>query len=181
LKCDRYQDENNFARAGGLKPDWALPLLALGVSQLEAGETPKAVNSFRTARGVDPKDFRAHYLYATALARENDSDKNRAEAIAALRKAVELNPQDARSHAQLGQLQLAAGKPEVAAIEWQTTLKIEPENTTALYQLGLLYRKQGKTEAAKRLLQTFQRVKAKKHRDEESLVQMLRVVPENAR
>jgi hypothetical protein len=60
-------------------------------------------------------------------------------------------------------------------------LKIEPENTTALYQLGLLYRKQGKTEAAKRLLQTFQRVKAKKHRDEESLVQMLRVVPENAR
>ena len=181
LKGDRDQAESNFAQARGLKPDWALPLLALGVSQLEAGEVAKAVKSFRNARAVDPNDFRAHYLYATALARENDSDQNRAEAVAALRKAVEINPHDARSHAQLGQLQLAAGKPEAAAIEWQATLKIEPENTTALYQLGLLYRKQGKTEAAERLLQTFQSVKAKKHREEESLVQLLRMGPEKAR
>ena len=180
LNGDRDQAESNFVRAGGLKPDWTLPLLALGVSQLEAGEAGRAVSSFRHARAVDPNDFRAHYLYASALARENSSDENRAEAIAALRKAVELNPRDARSHAQLGQLQLAAGKPEAATIEWQTTLKIDPENTTALYQLGLLYRKQGKTAAAEHLLQTFQRVKARKHHDEESLVQMLRVVPEKA-
>jgi cytochrome c-type biogenesis protein CcmH/NrfG len=180
LKGDRDQAENSFGWAGRLKPGWPLPLLALGVCQLEAGEAAKAVTSFRNARALDPNDFRTHDLYATALVRENDTE-NRTEALAALHKAVELNPNDARSHALLGQLQLAAGKPEAAVIEWQTTLKIEPENITALYQLGLLYRKQGKTAAAERLLQTFQSVKAKKSRGEVSLVQMLRVVPEKAR
>jgi len=41
----------------------------------------------------------------------------------------------------------------------------------------LLYRKQGKTEQAERLLATFQRVKAKRRSEEESLVEILRVAP----
>ena len=78
----------------------------------------------------------------------------------------------------LGQLDLAAGKPDAAALDWQTALKIEPENTIALYQLGLLRRRQGKTAEAERLMQAFQRVKARMPGEEKSLVQILRVVPE---
>jgi len=93
-------------------------------------------------------------------------------------KAIELDPKDARAHALLGQFDLAAGKPDAAALEWETALKIEPENTTALYALGLLRRRQGKTAEAERLLQTFRRVKRKMPGEEKSLVQILRVVPE---
>ena len=73
---------------------------------------------------------------------------------------------------------VALEKLDAAALEWQTALKIKPENATALYQLGLLRRKQGKTAEAERLLQAFQRVKAKKPDEEKSLVEILRVVPE---
>jgi tetratricopeptide (TPR) repeat protein len=129
---------------------------------------------------VDPRDARAHYLYATALAREGGgiSGAKRAQAVAALRKAIDLNARDTRSHTLLGQLQLAAGDADAAAREWQTALRIEPENATALYQLGLLLKKQGKTAEAERLLATFQRVKRHQHANEDSLVQILRVVPE---
>jgi tetratricopeptide (TPR) repeat protein len=179
VKGDRNQAESSFTQASRLKADWSLPLLALGVSRLEAGETAQAADLFQKARAADPRDSRALYLYATALSRDSGiSSENQAKAVAALRQAIALNPKDARSHALLGQLDLAAGKPDAAALDWQTALKIDPENTTALYQLGLLYRKQGKTEQAERLLATFQRVKAKKRNEEESLVEILRVVPE---
>ncbi len=178
LKGDRSQAENSFTEASRLKPGWNLPLLALGVSQLEAGEIARAADLFEKARAADPRDSRAQYLYATALARNGvASGENRAKAVAALRQAIAVNPNDALSHALLGQLDLAAGKPDAAALEWQTALKIDPDNTTALYQLGLLYRKQGKTEQAERLLATFQRVKAKRRSEEESLVEILRVAP----
>jgi len=180
LKGDRARADANFQQASLLKPDWTLPFLALGVSQLESGDNAKAADLFRSARNLDPRDARALYLYATALSKEGGTNagRNAKEAAAALQKAVELNPNDGRSHALLGQLQLAAGDADGAAREWRTALRIEPENVTALYQLGLLRRKQGKTAEAQQLLDTFNRVKAKNHGEEQSLVQILRVVPE---
>ncbi len=180
LKGDRSQADNSFKEANRLKPEWNLPLLALGISRLESGDALEAAVLFEQARNANPRDSHAHYLYATALSREAGviSGETRAKAIKALHKAIDIDPKDARSHALLGQLELALGKPDAAALEWQTALKIEPENATALYQLGLLRRKQGKTAEAEHLLQTFQRVKAKTPDEEKSLVQILRVAPE---
>jgi Flp pilus assembly protein TadD len=156
------------------KQNWALPLLALGISQLESGNVASAADTFQKSRSVEPNDFRTHYLYALALTKKGS---NLAEAAIALRKAIELNSQDARSHALLGQVLLAEQRQNEAASEWERALRLQPENPTALYQLGLLYKKQGKTEQADRLLATFQRVKQKTRDDEQSLVQILKVVP----
>ena len=179
LKGDRSQAENSFLKATRLKPSWNLPMLALGVSQLESGDATRAAVTFQKVRTLDPRDSRAQYLYATALSRGSGAldGETRAAAIAALRKAIEIDPREARPHTLLGQLYLQAGEPDRAAMEWQTALKIDPENSTALYQLGLLYRKQGKAAEAEGLLQKFQRVRAKAHSEEESLVQILRVAP----
>jgi tetratricopeptide (TPR) repeat protein len=179
LQGDRAKAENSLKEASRLKPSWNLPLLALGVAQLESGDVAQSAVSFRKARALDPHDFRAHFLYATALSRESGrtSGENRTEAMAALRKAIELNAGDARPHVLLGQLEMSAGNPNDAAVEWQTALKIDPQNGAALYQLGLLYQKQGKTQEAKQLLQRLQNVKTKMRGKEESLVQILRVVP----
>jgi Flp pilus assembly protein TadD len=179
LKGNREQAEASLVLATEISPAWNLPMLALGISELESGETSQAAATFQRARIIDPTDARGHYLYATALAKASDSSLgwNRVEAITALHKAIELSPNDARSHSLLGQFLLAAGETSGAALEWQTALKIDPENTAALYRLGLLYRKQGKREEARRLLAAFQRVKANKHAEEESMVQILKVVP----
>jgi len=175
LKGDRSRAESSFIEASRLKPNWALPFLALGISQLESGDPASAAGSFQNAQSVEPHDFRTHYLYALALTKKGN---NGAEAVIALRKAIELNSQDARPHTLLGQLLLAEERPNEAASEWERALRIDPENQTALYQLGLLCRKQGKTERAERLLETLRHVKEKTRSNEQSLVQILRVVPE---
>ena len=171
LQGDRSQAEASFQEAGRLKPDWALPLMARGVSKLESGDAAQATAAFQKASAIDPSDYRVHFLYATALSRDNHiSAGNRAEAIRALHQAIQLNSKDARSYVLLGQL-----NPESAEADWKAALKIEPENATALYQLGLLYQKQGRPAEAKQLLEKFRLVKAKMHGAEESLVQILRV------
>jgi len=179
LKGDRSGAEASFKEASRAKPAWNLPWMALGVTQLESGDAKQAIATLKKARDADPSDPRGHYLYATALSKEAgpDAGKGRSEAMGALRKATELDPNDSRSYALLGQLQLAAGETAGAEAELRTALKIEPENTTALYQLGLLLRKQGKAEEAHRVLDKFEKVKAQKHAEEESLVQILKVVP----
>jgi len=179
LKGDRTHAENSFVQANRLKPAWNLPLLALGVTQLESGDAVQAAAIFQKACAADPRDSRAQYLYATALSRESGANpaQARATAIAALRQAIQINPDDARSHTLLGQLYLQTGKADSAALEWQAALKIDPENSTSLYQLGLLYRKQGNAAEAERLLQRFRRVRAKAHSNEENLVQILRIEP----
>jgi tetratricopeptide (TPR) repeat protein len=174
LKGDRGQAESCFMEARKFKPDWGLPLLALGILQLESGDAKSAAATFQKARIVSPEDFRTHYLYAMALSKENIGHS---DAIAALRKAIQVNSQDARPHALLGQL-LLAEHPGEAATEWQQALKVDAENPTALYQLALLYRKQGKAAQADQLFETFQRVKATMRTNEQSLVQILKVVPE---
>ena len=179
LKGNRARAEASFSQATTLKPSWNLPMLALAVSKMESGEPAQAAAMAGKARAVNPGDSRGHYLYALALFKQNAGDEaaRRAQAIAALRKAIGLNPGDARSHALLGQLLLASGNPAAAAQEWRAALKVDPENTTALYQLGLLSRQEGKTDEARRLMDRFRHAKAREHSEEESLVQILRVVP----
>jgi Flp pilus assembly protein TadD len=182
LKGDRANAQASFSEASSLKPDWNLPLLALGVSELESGNAAQAAAMFEKARTANPRDARAWYLYALALSKESNqtSGTTRASAIAALRKAIALDRNDASSHALLGHFELLAGNSEAALHEWEIALKLDPRNATALYQLALLYRKQGRTEDGRRLLQRFQQVKAKQQAEETHLVDILRVVPQNS-
>jgi Flp pilus assembly protein TadD len=182
LKGDRAKAQASFSEASSLRPDWNLPLLALGVSELESGNAGQAASIFEKARAADRRDSRAWYLYALAVSKESSqtSGPARASAMAALHKAITLDPNDARFHALLGHFELVAGNSEAALREWEIALKLDPQNATALYQLALLYRRQGRPEDAERLLQRFQRVKAQQRSEETQLVDILRVVPQNS-
>jgi Flp pilus assembly protein TadD len=178
LTGDRTKAQASFAEANRLKPGWNLPLLALGVAALESGKAGEAVALFDKARSVDARDARACYLYALAISKQSTvAATSRANAIAALHKAIELNPDNAAPHALLGHFESDAGNSDEATREWETALKLDPENATALYQLGLLYRRAGKTEQAKQLLERFQRVKADQRGEETQLVEVLKVIP----
>ena len=95
-----------------------------------------------------------------------------------MRKAGALNPKDARPPAMLGQVLMEAGRPGEAVTELEKSLRIDPENPTALYQLGLLYRDQGKKELSRKMLREFEGVKFKKKEEEDEAVQILRIVRE---
>jgi tetratricopeptide (TPR) repeat protein len=168
----------NFSAAQRLAPQWNLPLLALGVALLQAGKLGESASTFQKAAALDPNDYRAEYLYATALSRasgQNDAAQ-RDQIKSAFRKAVALNPKDAKSRVALAQIYLSENRNEAAVSELKTALSIDPNEPTALYQLSLARRKQGNMEEAKRLMQRFRTLKEESHEDESELVQILKTV-----
>jgi Flp pilus assembly protein TadD len=170
--------EKSFQEAGRADPKWNGPALALGVSQLERGRYDDAAASFRRAAAVAPGDFRAEYLYATALKRSGDPAR-REEILAALDKAAKLKPDDARPRASLGQAYVESGRLEEAKVELEAALAIDPENTTALFQLARLHRDQGQREQARQMIERFEKAKARQRQEEGSLVEILKIVTEN--
>jgi len=58
-------------------------------------------------------------------------------AVAGWRKALELNPRDARGQLSLGLALAAAGRPEEAAAQYRRVLEIDPEYIEAYNSLGL--------------------------------------------
>ena len=182
LEMNLPQAEECFRQASLSDPQASLPLLALGLSQMQAGKLSVAADTFRQAARKDPKDFRPEYFYALTLVRAGgrSDPARRKEIIASLERAIALNPGDAESRVALGQTYQSADQLDLAAKELRKALDLEPANPTALYQLSAIYRKQGKTDAAQQLLRKFEEVKAKTSQDEElerkALVQIMKTV-----
>ena len=182
LQLNLDQAEESFRQASLSDPKAGLPLLALGLTQLQAGKLAVAADSFRAAARNDPNDFRPEYFYALALARAGGRGDpvRRKEIISSLEKAIALNPKDAESRVELGQAFQAADQLDLADKELQKALELEPANTAALYQLSTIYRRQGKTKEAQQLLRTFEEIKAKTTKEEEqerkALVQIMKTV-----
>jgi len=182
LEGNVAESEESFVKASRSDTGWSLPVLALGITQLQAGDLREASDTFRQAIQKAPDDYRAEYFYALTLARAGaqGDPARRGELIATLRRAIALNPKDAESRVSLGQAYLAAGQVDEAAIELENAIQLDPENPTALYQLSIAYRKQGKIAAAQRVLRTFKETKAKLKEEEDqarkALVQILKTV-----
>jgi tetratricopeptide (TPR) repeat protein len=177
LLGNHEEAEKSLREAVRSDPASNASLLALGVSQLERGLYEDAAATFRQSAAAAPSDFRPEYLYALALKRGGDPGR-RDEILLALQKAASLKPGDARPHASLGQAYLEAGRSGRAAAELEEALRIDPENTTALFHLGRLYRDQGKPDEARRMIERFEKAKARQREEEGSLVEILKIVTE---
>jgi Flp pilus assembly protein TadD len=75
-------------------------------------------------------------------------EKQYAEAIPYLEKAIELSPRFAAPHVYLARVFAAQGKPEAAESEFRQALAIHPTNTDALKALGQFYLAQGRPDEA---------------------------------
>jgi tetratricopeptide (TPR) repeat protein len=172
-----------FADANAAESTWSLPVLALGVTDLQTGNAEQAAECFRKAEDLAPYDYRCYYLHATALERSSissDASKRETE-IADLRRAIKLDPQHARARIALAQAEIAGGSIKTAEAELRRAVQVEPTDPQAFYRLALVCRRLGKTEEAEQLLQTFQRLKQKSHREENELVLILKTVNEGVR
>ncbi len=71
------------------------------------------------------------------------------DAVASFEKAAALEPDEPRSHANLGVVSKASGRLDEAERHYRDALAVSPDDPDALYNLGNLYWKQGrKAEAA---------------------------------
>ena len=161
--------------AEGHKRAW----IALGRS-LQHRNPEEAVNAFRQAAVVDPKDPEPHLLAGSMLEQLKSPeaeqeyqlalsiDPNSTDAMTALtnfymaqhrfpdaenllRKLVVLHPNDAAAHIQLGRMLAIGGKNEDAVAELQSGLKLDPTDPKAQRDLADLYVQMHKFSDAEQL------------------------------
>jgi tetratricopeptide (TPR) repeat protein len=149
--------------AEGRKRAW----IALG-HFLQHSNPEEAVNAFRQAAVVAPKDPEPHLLAGSTLEQRNSPeaeqeyqlalsiDPNSTDAMSALtnfymaqhrfpdaenllRKLVVLHPNDAAAHLQLGRMLAIAGQNDDAIAEMQAGLKLDPTDKKAQRDLADVY------------------------------------------
>ena len=118
----------------------------------------------RLARFVQiyPQNPAANYYYALSLRRfPSDSNGGRRGAEKFLLRAVQLKPDFADAHYELGLLYDEQSHTSLAVREYELATRQRADFAKAHYRLAQLYRKQGLEEQARKEFRTFERLTAK--------------------
>jgi len=142
------QANEEYERALALAPGSARMLSAYSRQAAALGHTAAAISAAHQAVTLDPLNFQVHRTVGIAflLARQY------ADAIAAFRTAISLQPDWVRDYALLGQAQYARGDFEAARSSCETALADEMGQGC----LAVVYRKLGRQADAEAM---FQRVR----------------------
>lgn len=135
-------------RAIELNPDSLAAHTSLVGVYGSQGEFDLAERHYRTAAAIDPGVAKLQYNLGVARLTE----KRLVEARDAFTRAIEINPQDADSFAQLGLTYEMQALPDKAAEQYRKALEVEPAHRQSHWQLGrLLNAQQRHAEAAEHL------------------------------
>jgi Flp pilus assembly protein TadD len=145
---------------------------------IEASKPEDAIEAYRQAAALQPKNPEPHLSTALLLEKQNrfaDAEQEYKQALAidasstqaltglgnlymrghrfteaedVLRKLVALHPSDAGAHMQLGRMLAAGGQNDNAIAELQTALKLAPDDAGAQRDLADLYASAGKYDEA---------------------------------
>ncbi len=178
----RFEDaEASFDRAAELAPDRNLPGVALGLIMLQQDRVPDAIRVLRKRREQSRDDYMVHWFLGEALNRSGarpGSDEE-AEAVDAVRKSIELQPDLFQSRVLLGKMLARRGDFDQAIEHLEKARSIDPANVSATYQLAQVYRRKGDAERAKKLFAIVGRQKAE-DREEFTKRGLLRIVREGS-
>jgi Flp pilus assembly protein TadD len=118
-----------------------LPASTVGLTQvlLRSGRADEAVTLLRLAEKRLGPQFLLLYFEGLALDRSGDTNS----ALAAFRRSVEANPENAEARFAVGRVALKLGQAQQAAGEFQTVLRLQPENAAARRLLRLAYARAG--------------------------------------
>ena len=103
-----------------------------------------AEESLRRAVALNAASGQTHWMLGHALSQQGRHD----QALAAARRARELDPLDALSHSMSSQIAFSARDAEAAALHATEALRAEPDFWVAHWQLGQAWEQLGKTDQA---------------------------------
>jgi|HubBroStandDraft_1064217.scaffolds.fasta_scaffold02687_5 tetratricopeptide (TPR) repeat protein len=147
LAADRYAEAESVFRDLVTAGD-PLPTGYIGLAQvlLRTDRAEEAAAELGDAeKKLGPK-FLISYFRGLALDREG----KRSEALAAFRDAIQLNPNSAEAHLNLGKMEFSLGQVHEAIAELQEALRLDPGNTQAKRLLSQAYRRAGDAKNAAR-------------------------------
>ncbi len=132
--------ERALRRAMELRPQWALPVAALGLALArEANRTDEGVALLRRALALDEKNQTALIALAELRTRAGDAR----EAAALWRRATEVNDQDAALWVARASAERASGDAASALKSFERALALEPANVEARLRRAELYIESG--------------------------------------
>jgi tetratricopeptide (TPR) repeat protein len=161
MKEQFEEAQREFEAAGTLAPGRSLPNVALALIMMQMNRADAAVQRLRQRVSQFPDDYLALWYLGEALNRSGTTpgSAEHKEAIGALRRSVQLNPDISQSHELLGKLLAREGRLDEAASQLETAIKLEPGNEAAIYQLAQVYSKKGDAVRAKPLFAKVSKIK----------------------
>jgi putative PEP-CTERM system TPR-repeat lipoprotein len=124
-----------YIRAADLLPNDNEAQLKAATFLLIAGQSEDAKSRADKVLARDPKNVQAQVVRANALAGLKDLDG----AIREINEAIELDPKQASTYANLGALELARGRQEDAETAFKKAVATDPKNVNAQLALGNFY------------------------------------------
>jgi TolB-like protein/Flp pilus assembly protein TadD len=129
-------------KTGGTVPE-ALTSAAI-VQFLFDWDWRAAEANLRSAVALDPNSAQGYWMLGHAISQQGRHD----EALAAARRARELDPLSALSHSMSSQIAFSARNLKAAAGHAREALLTEPDFWVAYWQLGQAYQQMGRTDQA---------------------------------
>ena len=161
LSQGRYREAaSDYERAIQLQPNSELARLGLAFVLVEAQQHDEATVLLERTLREDPTNFYAHYLLGDILMTQGSRPGTPAEATSLkhLLQATALKPDFVLAHISLGKLYLKRNDLDSAIRELETSIRLDPQATTAYYQLSIAYRKAGERKKALEALQQVRRL-----------------------
>ncbi len=161
LSQGRYREAaSDYEKAIRLQPNSEMARLGLAFVLVEAQQHDEATVLLQQALRADPTNFYAHYLLGDIGMTQGSRPGTPAEtrSLRHLKQATALKPDFVLARISLGKLYLKRHDLDSAIRELETSIRLDPQATTAYYQLSIAYRKAGKKEKALEALQQVRRL-----------------------
>jgi tetratricopeptide (TPR) repeat protein len=144
-----------FQRALEIASDLTMARLNLAIALLYDGKLDVADKEAQAVRERMPSAPQSSYVVGLIARAANRP----ADAMAAFRRVMELDPEDVGSRVQLGQLMISAGQFSDASAMFEGALKREPFNATAAYGRAVALIRGGQRVEGEAAMALFQKLR----------------------
>jgi len=134
----------------------------LALALLLDAKLPQAEEAARAAVKLAPNSPHAHYVLGLILRNQNQQEA----ALAEFQKVLELDPQDAMTNVQIGQIYRTLQKFDQAVPFYQRALANEAYNATAANGLFTVLLRSGKADEGRRMMEYFQKLRETNYKSE---------------
>jgi len=148
---------SEFSRALELDPKAEGAHFGRGMILLHEGKLDDSTREFGAELDSHPGDTEARYHLAYVLLMQQQKD----QALKLLTEVVREKPDYAEAQYQLGKILLERGDVKAAIEKLETAVRLDPTKDYSYFQLSVAYRRDGRLEDAQRVLQDYQKLKAK--------------------
>jgi tetratricopeptide (TPR) repeat protein len=152
LEQFKYKEAaDEFQRALKAYPQLALAQVNLAIALYNVPDLDGSLREAKKAETAAPNTPQVYYILGLIARTQNRT----ADAIAAFKRVLEIDPRDPGANINLGQLSLQKQDWAAAIAAFRTALDAEPYSVTAMYNLGQALNRSGQREEGGRVMQQF--------------------------